>query len=204
MGVDTRLMSQDVEHFYASLSDESDERSRLDRPYSRIEFLSTLRLIEKYFPSSGRVIDVAGGPGRYTIELLRRGYTVTLFDLTEKHLQQARDSLTAMGLAADQLVRGDARDLSRFATAWFDAGLLMGPLYHLPAADDRAAALREFHRVLKPGAIGIIAYRNGWGLLQIGMHDFPARYEDPAFLRQMLDEGTLSIWYWSNPQRAQT
>ncbi len=49
------------------------EQARLDLPLCRIEFASALRLIDKYFPKGGRVCDIGGATGRYTIELLRRG-----------------------------------------------------------------------------------------------------------------------------------
>lgn len=79
----------------------------------------------------------------------------------------------------------------------------MGPLYHLSERSDREIVLHNFCRILKPGAVGIIAYLNAWGLIQTGMVDFPEKYEDVAFLRSMLDEGGIGIWYWSNPKRAQ-
>jgi S-adenosylmethionine-dependent methyltransferase len=69
-------VSQSVKDFYNSNA--VVEWERLDLPLCRVEFVSTLRLITKYFPKQGRVCDVGGGPGRYSIELIRRGYAVTL------------------------------------------------------------------------------------------------------------------------------
>lgn len=69
-------MTQSVKDFYNSQA--VVERDRLDLPLCRIEFISTLRLIAKYFPEQGRFCDIGGGPGRYTIELIRRGYATTL------------------------------------------------------------------------------------------------------------------------------
>jgi SAM-dependent methyltransferase len=42
--------------------------------YHQIEFLVTMHFLEKYLPSEGLVLDAGGGPGRYTIELAKRGY----------------------------------------------------------------------------------------------------------------------------------
>jgi ubiquinone/menaquinone biosynthesis C-methylase UbiE len=193
-------MTQSVQDFYNNADAEWD---RLESAYSRLEYLTTLHLIEKYFPPTGRVIDVGGGPGRYTIALLQRGYHVSLVDLSPDHVEMAQTKIAALGLTADSITQADARDLSAFPDSSFDAGLLMGPLYHLHDPADRAAVIREFYRVLKPGAVGIAAYLNAWGLIQTGMIDFPERYEDPDFLRSMLDQGGLGIWYWTNPERAQ-
>ena len=46
----------------------------------------------------------------------------------------------------------DARELPQ-ADASFDVALLLGPLYHLTAAADRARALSEAYRVLRPGGL---------------------------------------------------
>lgn len=193
-------MVDDVQRFYAQKP--LTEWERLETPYSRLEYLSTIRLIEKYFPAQGKVIDVGGGPGRYTIELLKRGYQTTLFDLTQEQLEIARQQIAVLGLEAEQIVQGDTRDMSFFGDNLFDAGLLMGPLYHLSTASERKDTLDSFYRIMKPGGVGIIAYLNAWGLIQTGMADFPARYEDVTYLRSMLDEGGIGIWYWSNPERA--
>jgi S-adenosylmethionine-dependent methyltransferase len=194
-------MSQDVRQFY---NDHAQiEWARAEDAFSRIEYLSALRLIERYFPPAGRVIDIGGGPGRYSLGLLHRGYDVTLLDLAENHLAIARERINEAGLRAQAILQGDACELKGVADAAFDAALLMGPLYHLHDANSRLAALRELHRVLKPGGIAIAAYINAWGTIRTGVVDFPDRYQDQAFIESMLDEGSLGIWYWSNPERAQ-
>jgi len=72
-------MSDVVRDYYDSQVET--EWGRLERPYRRFELVSTLHLIKTYFPSSGCVADIGGGPGRYTAALLERGYRVTLVDL---------------------------------------------------------------------------------------------------------------------------
>ena len=49
-------------------------------PYSRLEYDTTVHFLEKYLPRKGRILDAGGGPGRYTIELARRGYCPLLLD----------------------------------------------------------------------------------------------------------------------------
>lgn len=63
-------MSQFVRDFYNYNAVR--EWERFDLPLCRIEFVSTLRLIDKYFPQQGHICDIGVGPGRYSIELLRR------------------------------------------------------------------------------------------------------------------------------------
>lgn len=99
-------MSEILRDFYDTNA--TVEWERLDLPLCRIEFASTLRLIDKYFPKQGRVCDIGSGPGRYAIELIRRGYAVTLVDLSDKEISLARQQLDQLGLAAEQLIVGDA------------------------------------------------------------------------------------------------
>lgn len=70
-----------VKDWYTKMA--SAEWRRLNRDaYRRIEFTVTMHFLEKYLPKSGLVLDAGGGPGRYTIELARRGYDVVLLDVT--------------------------------------------------------------------------------------------------------------------------
>lgn len=201
-------MSQDVQDFYNRNAKR--EWDRLDLPFGRLEFASTLHLLDKYFPSRGRVCDIGGGPGRYTVELARRGYRVTLVDLSDQEVQLARMQLESAGLSADQTMVGDPRRLDRLPAEWFDAALLMGPMYHLVEAEERAAALRELIRVLRQGGVAIVSYLNSWGILRTGLVDFPHWYDDIAVVQSMQDEHVFSAQklkdftecYWSTPPAA--
>jgi len=162
------------------------EWDRLASAYRRFEFESTCRLIDEHFPKGGRIADVGGGPGRYAIELARRGYRVSLVDLSERAIAFAKERFEELGLTAETFARADARDLSHFDTSSFDAGLLLGPLYHLVDNANRCTALEEFRRVLKPGAPGIVGFINPWGILRSGLEEFPDLYADRARAEELL------------------
>ncbi len=69
-----------------------------------------------------RIIDIGCGTGRHSIELTKRGYSVTGIDLSESMLARAREKAAALGLACD-FQRHDARALP-FAGA-FDAAIML-------------------------------------------------------------------------------
>lgn len=201
-------MSQYVRDFYNHNA--SHEWQRLDTPLSRIEFTSALWLIDKYFPKPGRVCDIGSGPGRYAIELIRKGYSVTLFDLSDELIQLAKAKLADLHLQAEALIVGDAKEMDALTTASFDAALLMGPMYHLIDRGDRLQALSHVLRLLKPQGVALITYLNSWGLIRTGFSDFPAWYQDIAVLRAMLEEhvfpgnrlSDFTECYWSTPEAA--
>ena len=130
-------MSEVVRNYYNN--DVDWEWQRLETPYRRFEMQSTLRLVDEHFPPEGRIADIGGGPGRYTIELLRRGYRVTLVDLADRNVEFARAKLAELGLKADAVVRSDACDLSSLATESFDL-LIPGAFVSRP----RMSAFLEF------------------------------------------------------------
>lgn len=57
-----------------------------------------------------KIIDVGCGTGRHSIELTKRGYSVTGIDLSESLLGKAREKARQKGLQID-FVKHDARDL---------------------------------------------------------------------------------------------
>ena len=189
-----------VRGFYEELG--VGEWARLEGPLQRIEYLSTLRLIEKYLPNQAVICDVGCGPGRYSVELLSQGHRVTLFDLTPSLLAIARENISKQGLNAEAFVTGDARDLSAFADGDFDAALVLGPLYHVPP-EDRPRVLKETNRILRRGGVAIFAYLNAWGVLRTAVTDSPERFQDPGFARSLDAEGRLGIWYWTTPAIAE-
>lgn len=142
-------MSRRVESFYDNHA--MDEWHRMDR--HPMEFRTTLRAMKEFIPPNSRILDIGGGPGRYSIELAKAGHRVILLDLSSRNIELAREKAREFGVQIVEFVHGNALDLSRFADASFDAVLLMGPLYHLTDPADRDLAIREALRVLAPGGV---------------------------------------------------
>lgn len=133
------------------------EWGRLER--HRVEYGLTMRALAEHLPAPpGRIADVGGGVGRYSIELSRHGYAMTLVDVSGVSLDFARARADEAKVQLERVIKADARDLSALADGSFDAVLLMGPLYHLQAHADRLAALAEARRVLRPGGLVFAAF----------------------------------------------
>jgi SAM-dependent methyltransferase len=133
-----------------------DEDIRMALARNQLEWVRTCDLLARWLPPPpATVIDAGGGPGRQARHLLDCGYDVTLYDLVPKHVEQA----TARGVPARV---GDARRLPA-GDATADGVLILGPLYHLPDAHDRAQALGEASRVLRPGGVAVVAALSRWG-----------------------------------------
>jgi SAM-dependent methyltransferase len=153
------------------------ERDRLTQGYSRIEFERTKELLGRFLPAApARVLDVGGGPGAYAAWLAELGYDVRLVDAIPLHVEQAAE-LAAGRFSA---VVADARRLEEADASW-DAVLLLGPLYHLLAREERLAALREARRVLRPGGTLAAAAISRFASLLDG------------FLRGLLDEAGWAV-----------
>lgn len=133
-----------------------DEWGRLaEGNFRGLEFRTTLEYLVKHLPRKGHILDAGGGPGRYTIELARRGYDVTLLDITPKLLDIARTQIARRRVQSrvKGIDLGSVVDLSVYGPRSFDAvACLGGVLSHVTKAPDRDRAVRELVRVAKPGS----------------------------------------------------
>lgn len=133
-----------------------DEDNRLMVKHGSVEFLTTMRYIEKYIKSGDRVLEVGAGTGKYSHTLARKGYIVDAMELVEHNIEvfkkntQSNENIT--------IIQGNAIDLSVFPDNEYDITLLLGPLYHLYSVKDKQQALREAIRVTKQGGIIFAAY----------------------------------------------
>ena len=134
-----------------------DEDSRLAAlKHGTVEFLTTMRYIEKYIRSDDRVIEIGAATGRYSHTLARQGYTVDAVELVEHNIEVFRkNTLPDEKITVTQ---GNALDLSAFPDNKYDITLLLGPLYHLYNDEDKRQALSEAIRVTKPGGVIFAAY----------------------------------------------
>ncbi len=154
-------MTKTVETFYDSYVER--EWARAER--HPIEFATTQMAMQEYIPACSTILDVGGGPGRYSTRLAQAGHRVTLLDLSAANVAFARAKATELGAPVVDFIHGNALNLSQFAHASFDVVLLMGPLYHLVATEDRHRAIQEALRVLKPGGILFAAFISRYAFL---------------------------------------
>lgn len=128
------------------------EWERLSR--HRTEFAVTLRALSDHLPPPpAAILDIGGGPGKYAIELARFGYSVTLVDLSRRSLAYAKKMSQEAQVELASYLHANALDLSSILPASFEAALLMGPLYHLLAEDQRRQAIGETKRSLQSGGL---------------------------------------------------
>ena len=156
-------------HYLNEFYSHYDEDGRLSKKHGSVEFLTTMRYIGKYIKPGDRVLEVGAGTGRYSHALARQGYTVDAVELIRHNIDVFQNN-TQPGENIS-ITQGNALNLSAFSDNTYDITLLLGPLYHLYATDDKRQALREAIRVTRPGGVVFAAYVISDGcLLDEGFH----------------------------------
>ena len=72
-----------------------DEDSRLEPKHGTVEFLTTMRYIEKYLKPGNCVLEIGAGTGRYSHALARQGYSVSAIELIELILSRLVDTFSS-------------------------------------------------------------------------------------------------------------
>ncbi|MDD4774476.1 MAG: class I SAM-dependent methyltransferase, partial [Eubacteriales bacterium] len=143
-----------------------DENGRLEPKHGRVEFLTTMRFIERYLTPGAKVLEIGAGTGRYSRTLADKGYLVDAVEPVPHNIDIFKRSLKP-----DQkinITQGNTLDLSAFLDNMYDITLLLGPMYHLYTHDDKRQAVSEALRVTRPGGVVFVAYCIGDGSIVLG------------------------------------
>lgn len=134
-----------------------DEDNRLvrDKAHS-IEYLTTIKYIDKYLKTGDKILEIGAATGRYSIHYAEKGYEVDAIDLVESNLEILKQKIsTNMRITVKQ---GNAIDLRMYEDNTFDVTLCLGPLYHLFSKEQKEKAISEAIRVTKKGGKIFFAY----------------------------------------------
>lgn len=187
------------------------EETRLERGLSQLEAERTRQLIARHAPPPpASVLDVGGAAGAYASWLAEQGYTVHLIDAVPRLVEEARRRNATLARPIASVTVGDARALE-VASGSADVVLLLGPLYHLTTLEDRAAALAEAVRALRPGGVLFAAAISRWasafdGLVRDALEDpeFAARVDravrDGQHRNPSARDGLFTTAYFHRPE----
>lgn len=136
-----------------------DEDARLLTRYGAIEFITTMKYIEKYLKKGMKIIEIGAATGRYSHTFARMGYEVDAVELLEHNIEIFKQNTAENEKIT--VTQANAMDLSGFESEKYDITLLLGPMYHLYTEEDKLKALSESIRVTKRGGIVFAAYCMG-------------------------------------------
>ena len=136
-----------------------DEDNRLCSRRGMVEYLTTMRYIEKYLRPGMRILEIGAATGRYSHHLAQQGYQVDAVELVEHNIEIFNQN-TKPGENIT-ITQGNAKDLRDFNDNTYDITLLLGPMYHLFTEGEKLQALSEATRVTKKGGVIFTAYCMG-------------------------------------------
>lgn len=145
------------------------EEGRLERRHQSIEFLTTVKYVEKYLSKGDKILEVGAGTGRYSLYFSRTGYQVDAVELVEHNIEVFRSKLNKEDTV--NINQGNALDLNMYEDNTFDVTLVLGPMYHVYNEEDKNQVVKEALRVTKPGGYVCFAYITHdavmvhWGLI---------------------------------------
>lgn len=146
----------EVKDYLSNYYEQYDEDGRLTSRYGMVEYITTMKYIEKYLKPGMRIMEIGAATGRYSHALAQQGYPVDAVELVEHNIEIFKRN-TVSGEPVT-ITQGNAMDLSVFESDTYDITLLLGPMYHLYTTEDKRKALSEAIRVTRKGGVIFVAY----------------------------------------------
>lgn len=129
---------------------------RLEEENFRLRCDYAVQLVAARFEPAATIVDLGCGAGPVLAGLWARGYGAVGLDCSPDMLAYARRRLSSIGASPNVLLQGDVTALP-FADGSVDCVICLGVISYV---QDRAQAFREIHRILRPGGLALISFRN--------------------------------------------
>jgi len=159
------------------------EDKRLDTKHGQVEFLTSIKYINKYLKKGDKILDVGAGTGKYSIYFKNKGYDVTSVELVKQNISIFKTKSESKNIP---IYQGNATSLKMFKDNSFDIVLLFGPMYHLISFEEKVKALKEAKRVVKQDGYIFISYcMNEYAIIT---HGFKENYIKESLDNNLIDK----------------
>ena len=149
-----------------------------------------MKMIKSVLPA-GKILDVGCGTGSLMLQLSLSGYTVSGTDLSEECIRQTKDRMKTLAPGVKPVIKRCNAEAIDFPDGHFDGLIAAEILEHV---DDDRKAVKEFHRLLKPGGLCLITVPANQKLWDISdeMAGHKRRYSRDDLMR-LFNEQSFSI-----------
>lgn len=147
-------------------------------------------------PAGSAILDVGCGVGRHSVELAKRGFSMTGVDLSEGMLAEARKLASEVGVEVEWI----QADATKFqggkvydaAICLCEGGFGLAGLDEEPVGHD-LAILRCIHAALKPGAPFVLTALNGYAIIRrmTDQNVLDGAFDPSTMIAQYMDEMEL-------------
>jgi len=172
---------------------------------SSLEFYYTKKHLERFIQKNSSILEVGCAAGYYGMHYASFCREYVGIDIVPSHIELFREKIREKGIENVFCRVGDATDLSDFDDAYFDVVLCLGPIYHLPPAEQEKV-FRECSRVCKTGGIVAVAYLNSVGeYAGVCVHDawrtnYPNAWANTCVLEQLVDDVHQNVFFYTMPE----
>jgi len=187
----------------------ADEDSRLTRQYiAQMEFDTTMHVLQGFITPGTKVCELGAATGRYSLTFAKQGCDVTAVELVPDQVEILKQNAQSQS-AKLKVYQGNACEVPFIASDSQDVCVVLGPLYHLQSSTERAQAMREAKRILKPGGTLAVAYISRYFVAGMFAQKFPELIT-PEILTELRTQGTVSsakadsffnVGYFATPEQ---
>lgn len=191
---------EQLEDYYRRVVDVYDSSytgvGRYRSNYFRLRIL--VALLERTKPAPSLILDAGCGDGRPLAEMLRLGFDVHGFDVSDAMLSAGEKVLQSQGHDPGRIKKGDIYDVPASDRS-YDAVACMGVVENLP---DHERIFSEFHRVLRPDGRLYISLENDLFSLY-SVNKYSIRYlaklfDDIGVPAAARDKAMADLQTWNN------
>lgn len=145
-------------------------------------------------PRGKKILDAGSGIGRFSLELGKRGYKMTLLDACHSNLAVARKHLTENGICDFEILWADVSDLDFISDSKYSAVFGIELISYLT---DPKKGLREIVRVTKPGGLIFLSVEGKYGSILADSNIPPDQIDKILNEDVLLIEGDRYIHYFT-------